>query len=126
DDGKLHMFAIQAEVDTLSGMDIAAELLFGSIDDSDYAISQECDEIGVEGAEDEPILADGEIISKLPARFTLDAKVLPVFAPNAFHGEADRHASFQDQEIVNDIALDALGLSLRLSAIYPLATDSGM
>ena len=126
DDGKLHMFAIQANVDTLSGMDIAAELLFGSIDDSNYAISQECDEIHVEGAEGEPILADGEIISKLPARFTLVTKVFPVFAPNAFHGETDRNASFHDQEVVNDIALDALGLSLRLSAIYPLATDSSM
>lgn len=126
DDGKLHMFAIQANVDTLSGMDIAAELLFGSIDDSNYAISQECDEIIIEGADGEPVLADGEIISKLPARFTLEAKTLPVFAPNAFHGETDRSASFQDQEIVNDIALDALGLSLRLSAIYPMATDSGL
>lgn len=124
DDGKLHMFAIQANVDTLSGMDIAAELLFGSVDDSSYAISQECDEIRVDGAEGEPILADGEIISKLPAHFTLAAKVLPVFAPNAFHGETDRTASFQDQEIVNDIALDALDLSLRLSAIYPMAADN--
>jgi YegS/Rv2252/BmrU family lipid kinase len=126
DDGKLHMFAIQANVDTLSGMDIAAELLFGSVDDSSYAISQECDDIRLEGGEGEPILADGEIISQLPAHFTLEAKVLPVFAPNAFHGETDRTASFQDQEIVNDVALDALDLSLRLSAIYPMATDNQM
>ncbi len=124
DDGKLHMFAIQADVDTLSGMDIAAELLFGSVDDSRYAISRECDRIQVDGAKGEPILADGEIIGELPACFELEAKVLPVFAPKAFQNETDKTGLFDGHQIVNDITLDAVGLSFRLYAVYPMASDS--
>ena len=129
DDGYLHMFAIRDSVDTLSGMDIAAELLFGSVDDSTYALTMECDEITITGQDGAPILADGEIISKLPAHFTIHRRVLPVFAPNTFFDldtdgapqEESPHADLTQRALVNDIMVDTLDFAIRLEAIFPVA-----
>lgn len=127
DDGRLHMFAIRDSVDTLSGMDIAAELLFGSVNDSDYALTMECDEITINGHDGAPILADGEIISKLPAHFTIHPGVLPVFAPNTFFdlitddASKDGHVDIAQRYLVNDIACDTLDFAIRLQAIFPVA-----
>lgn len=132
DDGVLHMFAIRDNVDTLSGMDIAAELLFGSVDDSEYALTMQCDEILIEGADGAPILADGEIISELPARFSIRAGTLPVFAPKAFFDQEDQPPighpdnALPQREVINDIMLDTLDLMIRLQAIYPMAHKSDL
>lgn len=121
DDGKLHVFAIRADVDTLSGMDIAAELLFGSVDNSDLAITMECDDIHIRSDKNHPVLADGEIISELPAHFTLERAVLPVFAPTTFTGEGQKEGDLPDDDIINDIAIDARDLAMRLEAVRNIA-----
>ncbi|WP_114087683.1 diacylglycerol kinase family protein [Thalassospira profundimaris] len=123
DDGKLHVFAIRADVDTLSGMDIGAALLFGSVDESELALTMECDEIHIDCAEPHPILADGEIISKLPATFTLDRAALTVFAPNAFTGDAPGENDIPDADALNDITIDTEDLTIRLEAIYNIASS---
>lgn len=129
DDGSLHVFAIRDTVDTLSGMDIAAELLFGSVNDSNYAMTMQCDKISIKGNDGAPILADGEIISKLPADFTLHPAILPVFAPNTFFDLVSDNASKEGQAdipqraLVNDIACDTQDLAIRLGAIVPVAKD---
>ncbi|CAM3485206.1 diacylglycerol/lipid kinase family protein [Thalassospira profundimaris] len=131
EDGLLHMFAIRDSVDTLSGLDIAAELLFGSVDDSSYATSIQCDTIKVDGEDGAPILADGEIIGKLPAKFAIRAGVLPVFAPNSFvdevinDGEAKTKTLPQQNEI-NDVMRDTIDFAVRLEAIYPVAQNSAL
>ncbi|OSQ39570.1 diacylglycerol/lipid kinase family protein [Thalassospira mesophila] len=124
DDGKLHVFAIRADVDTLSGMDIGAALLFGSVDESELALTMECDDIHVDCDEPHPILADGEIISKLPAHFTLERAVLPVFAPATFTGEANTPDDIADGDALNDIATDTEDLAIRMEAIYSIAQSS--
>ncbi len=130
EDGLLHMFAIRDSVDTLSGLDVAAELLFGSVDDSEFAMTMECDEITINGEDGAPILADGEIISKLPAKFSIRAGALAVFAPNSFvglsdqtHGE-DHKAPLVHANEINDVMRDTLDLALRLQATYPVAQHS--
>lgn len=128
EDGLLHMFAIRDSVDTLSGLDIAAELLFGSVDNSSYALTMECDDITIEGEDGAPILADGEIIGKLPARFTLRAGALPVFAPNSYVAEENRNRSdmpetIDQQNEINDIVRDTVDFTLRLEAILPVVHD---
>ncbi|WP_417830212.1 diacylglycerol/lipid kinase family protein [Thalassospira sp.] len=129
EDGFLHMFAIRDSVDTLSSLDIAAELLFGSVDNSSYATSMQCDTIKVEGEEGAPILADGEIIGKLPADFTIRAGILPVFAPNRFvdqiegDGSSDG-TSLPQQDEINDVMRDTVDFAVRLEAIYPVAQNS--
>ncbi|WP_336082376.1 diacylglycerol/lipid kinase family protein [Thalassospira sp. CH_XMU1448-2] len=129
EDGLLHMFAIRDSVDTLSGLDIAAELLFGSVDNSSYAMAMECNEITIEGADGAPVLADGEIIGELPARFTLRASTLPVFAPNSYVEEENRHqanspTTIPQQDAVKDVLRDTLDFALRLEAIFPVVRDS--
>jgi YegS/Rv2252/BmrU family lipid kinase len=132
EDGLLHMFAIRDSVDTLNGLDIAAELLFGSVDDSSYATSMQCDTITVDGEDGAPILADGEIIGKLPAKFTIRAAVLPVFAPNSFVdqvvGDSDgsENKSLPQQNEINDIMRDTIDFAVRLEAIYPVAQNSDL
>lgn len=124
DDGKLHVFAIRADVDTLSGMDIGVALLFGSVDESELALTLECDDIHIDCADPHPILADGEIISKLPARFTLERAILPVFAPNAFTGNAINPDDIADGDALNDIAIDSEDLAIRMEAIYGFAQST--
>ncbi|WP_033069218.1 diacylglycerol/lipid kinase family protein [Thalassospira australica] len=129
EDGLLHMFAIRDSVDTLSGLDIAAELLFGSVDDSSYATSMECDRIVIEGEDGAPILADGEIIGELPAHFEIRAGVLAVFAPNSFVDQINSDddtlsQSLPHQGAINDIMRDIVDFALRLEAIYPVAESS--
>ncbi|AUG51836.1 diacylglycerol/lipid kinase family protein [Thalassospira marina] len=123
DDGKLHVFAIRADVDTLSGMDIGAALLFGSVDESELALTMECDDIHIDCGEPHPILADGEIISKLPAKFTLERAVLPVFAPNAFTGGVVTDGDIADGDALNDITIDAEDLAIRMEAICTIASN---
>ncbi|OKH88870.1 diacylglycerol kinase family protein [Thalassospira sp. TSL5-1] len=124
DDGKLHVFAIRADVDTLSGMDIGAALLFGSVDESELALTMECDDIHIDCPEPHPILADGEIISKLPATFSLDCGALTVFAPNAFTGDALSENDIADGDALNDITIDTEDLTIRLEAIYNIASST--
>lgn len=129
EDGLLHMFAIRDSVDTLNGLDIAAELLFGSVDDSNYAKTMECDTIKVDGEDGAPILADGEIIAKLPAKFSIHAGVLPVFAPNSFvdQTEDDKHTApekLPQQHEINDVMRNTIDFAIRLEAIYPVAQNS--
>ncbi|MDG4718480.1 MULTISPECIES: diacylglycerol/lipid kinase family protein [Thalassospira] len=129
EDGLLHMFAIRDSVDTLSGLDIAAELLFGSVDNSNYALTMECDEITINGEDGAPILADGEIIGELPARFGIRAAVLPVFAPNSYisednHHHPDHSGAIHQQNELNDILRDTLDFALRLEAIFPVVHNS--
>lgn len=126
DDGKLHVFAIRADVDTLSGMDIGAALLFGSVDESELALTMECDDIHIDCAEPYPILADGEIISKLPAHFTLERAVLPVFAPATFTGDVSVPDDINDSDALNDIATDAEDLAIRMEASYGIAQSSAL
>ncbi|MFH1805010.1 MAG: YegS/Rv2252/BmrU family lipid kinase [Pseudomonadota bacterium] len=126
DDGKLHMFAIRADVDTLSGMDIAADLLFGSIDNSNLALTRECTDIKIDCDTAHPVLADGEIITHLPARFTLETGILPVFAPMAFTGTAGNRDGLAHADIINDITLDAEDLAVRLGAIRDVAQGNAL
>lgn len=132
EDGLLHMFAIRDSVDTLSGLDVAAGLLFGSVDDSTYAMTMECDSITVKGEDGAPILADGEIIGELPATFTIRAGVLPVFAPNSFVDQTDQGLEPSDQAPlphrarINDILRDSLDFALRLEAIFPVAQNGDL
>ncbi len=126
DDGKLHVFAIRADVDTLSGMDIGVALLFGSVDESELALTLECDDIHIDCTEQHPILADGEIISKLPATFSLDRGALTVFAPNAFIGDAVSENDIPDGDALNDITLDTEDLTIRLEAIYNIASSTNL
>jgi YegS/Rv2252/BmrU family lipid kinase len=129
EDGLLHIFAIRDSVDTLSGLDIAAELLFGSVDNSGYALTMECDEIRIEGEDGAPILADGEIIGELPARFGIRPAVLPVFAPNSYVSEDNHHhpdhpEAIPQQNELNDILRDTLDFALRLKALFPVVHNS--
>lgn len=130
EDGMLHMFAIRDSIDTLSGLDIAAELLFGSVDDSTYAMTMECDAIKVDGADGAPILADGEIIGELPATFSIRAGALPVFAPNSYVDQIDQGVAPDTEQQINhqaeidDIMRDTADFALRLEAIYPLAQNA--
>ncbi|MBR9902346.1 MAG: YegS/Rv2252/BmrU family lipid kinase [Rhodospirillales bacterium] len=131
EDGYLHMFAIRDSVDTLSGLDVAAELLFGSVDDSSYATTMQCATIKVEGADGAPVLADGEIIAELPASFTIRASVLPVFAPNSFVDQIEdtpalENKSLPQQNEINDVIRDTVDFALRLEAIYPVAQNSDL
>ncbi|MBC06007.1 YegS/Rv2252/BmrU family lipid kinase [Thalassospira sp.] len=129
EDGLLHMFAIRDSVDTLSGLDIAAELLFGSVDDSSYATTMQCDTIKVEGEKGAPILADGEIIGELPALFSIHAGILPVFAPNSFVDQIEGTDSTGNKTLpqrneINDVMRDTVDFALRLEAIYPVAQNA--
>jgi YegS/Rv2252/BmrU family lipid kinase len=131
EDGHLHMFAIRDSVDTLSGLDIAAELLFGSVDDSRYATTMQCDTIKVEGEDGAPVLADGEIIGKLPAVFSIHAGVLPVFAPNSFVDQIEQtdgadSKTLPQRDEINNIMRDTVDFAVRLEAIYPVAQNADL
>jgi hypothetical protein len=92
----------------------------------------QCDTITVDGEDGAPILADGEIIGKLPAKFTIRAAVLPVFAPNSFVdqvvGDSDgsENKSLPQQNQINDIMRDTIDFAVRLEAIYPVAQNSDL